>query len=90
MAARAYSGKTSVFLDEEILDQFITELDTRELQVGVSKASLTSLEEGLTTALRLQCLLIVEKRQRSQEVNMADLEINVLCCVARVEIQIEI
>ena len=41
--------------------------------MGVSQASPTSLEEGLTTALRLESLLIVEKRQRSQEVNMADL-----------------
>ena len=73
MAARAYPGKTSVFLEEEILDQFITALDTRELRMGVSQASPTSLEEGLTTALRLESLLIVEKRQRSQEVNMADL-----------------
>ena len=40
--------------------------------MGVSQASPTSLEEGLTTALRLESLLIVEKRQRSQEVNMAD------------------
>ena len=30
------------------------------------------MEEGLTTALRLESLLILEKRQRSQEINMAD------------------
>ena len=58
--------------------------------MGVSQASPTSLEEGLTTALLLESLLIVEKRQRSQEVNMADLETNVVCCVGSVEIQIEI
>ena len=40
--------------------------------MGISQASPTSLEEGLTTALRLESLLILEKRQRSQEINMAD------------------
>lgn len=39
--------------------------------MGVSQASPTSLE-GLSTALQLESLLMVEKRQRNQEVTMAD------------------
>ena len=49
MVAHDYPCKNFVSLEEEILDQFITALDTREKRMGVSQSSPTSLDEGLTT-----------------------------------------
>lgn len=74
MAARAYPGKDTSFVEDEILDQFIAALENREVRIAVSQSSPTSLEEALSTALRLESLHKVERQERqqkAQEVNMA-------------------
>lgn len=73
LAARAYPGKDATFVEDEILDQFIAALDNREIRLAVSQTSPTSLEEVLSTALRLESLFAVEKRQKQQEINMAEI-----------------
>ena len=59
-------------VDEELLEQFITALDTQELRLGVSQISPKSFDEALHTALKLEALFAVEqaKATSSQSVDL--------------------
>ena len=73
LSARAYPGKDPLFIEDEIVDQFISALDSRELRIGVSQTSPLSLDEALSTALRLESLHAIESKHRDARINMADI-----------------
>ena len=77
LAHRAHPGKDTVFVEEEILDQFIAALDCRELRMGVSQTKPKNVGKALTTALRLESLFSVEKKQQNCTANMAEQQQNV-------------
>ena len=71
LSARAYPGKDPLFIEDEIVDQFISALDSRELRIGVSQTSPSSLAQALSTALRLESLHAFESKHRDARINMA-------------------
>ena len=79
LARRAHPGKDPVFVNEEIVDQFISALDNRELRIGVSQTCPKSMDEALSTALRLESLFSIDKKQYPSTANMA-VQGNQDCC----------
>lgn len=76
LATKAFSpDQENAMVEEELLEQFISALDTRELRLGVSQTSPNNLDEALRTALKLETLFTVEQAKTiTQDVNMADME----------------
>lgn len=70
LATRAFPGKETAMIDEELLEQFISALDTRELRLGVSQTSPKSFDEALHTALKLETLFTLEQVKTKQDVNI--------------------
>lgn len=71
LAVLAYSEKDSRFVEEEMVDQFIKALDTRELRVGVSQADPKTLDDAVKLALKLESIHLTETQQNPSKINMA-------------------
>ncbi len=71
LAQLAYGERDSGFVEEEMIDQFIKALDTRELRVGVSQADAKTLDEAVKIAIKLETIHLAEVQENSTKVNMA-------------------
>jgi hypothetical protein len=71
LAQLAYGERDSGFVEEEMIDQFIKALDTRELRVGVSQADAKTLDEAVKIAIKLESIHLAEVQENSTKVNMA-------------------
>ena len=61
LAALAYQSKDASLIEEELVDQFIRALDTKELCVGVSQPDQKTLDEAVNLSLRLESIHLTEK-----------------------------
>lgn len=82
LVTSAFPDHSGKMVEEELLEQFVNALDSRELRLGVSQTSPKNLDDALHTALKLETLFMVEKTKTSQQaqvvkqdVNMADTEL---------------
>ena len=73
LAARVYPGKDPLFIEDEIVNQFISALDSRELRIRVSQTNPSGLDDAISTALRLEGLHGIESKHRDARINMADI-----------------
>ena len=64
IAALAFNEKDSQLVEEEMVEQFIKALDTRELRVGVSQADPKTLDEAVNLALKLESIVVAEQQTR--------------------------
>ena len=75
LAALAYQSKDASLIEEELVDQFIRALDTKELRVGVSQPDPNTLDEAVKLALRLESIHLTEKESETTnatKINMAE------------------
>ena len=70
LAALAYQNTENSLVEEELVDQFICALDTKELRVGVSQSDPKTLDEAVNIALRLESIHLAEN-QNNAKINMA-------------------
>ena len=74
---KAFPGQEGKATEEELLEQFISALDSRELRLSVSQTSPGTLDTALQAALKLETLFMVENNKCvTKEINMASNEIN--------------
>ena len=69
---KAFPDKESSATEEELVEQFISALDTRDLRLGVSQTSPKTLDEALQTAIKLETLFALEQAKTTKDVNMAN------------------
>ena len=72
LAALAYQNTENSLVEEELVDQFIRALDTKELRVGVSQSDPKTLDEAVNIALRLESIHLAEN-QNNAKINMAEM-----------------
>ena len=59
-------------VEEELVEQFIRALDSKELRIGVSQSDPKSLDEAVKLALRLESIHLAEmKNNNTAKLNMA-------------------
>ena len=63
LAALAYQNTENSLVEEELVDQFIRALDTKELRVGVSQGDPKTLDEAVNIALRLESIHLAENQR---------------------------
>ena len=75
LAARAFPNQELATMEEELIEQFVSTLNSRELRLGISQTSPETLDTALQTALKLETLFAVENSkkisEKDTEVNMA-------------------
>ena len=71
LASLAYGGRDPVFIEEELVDQFVKALDTRDLRVGVSQGDPKTLDDAVKMALKLESIHLTEAQHHEAKVNMA-------------------
>ena len=75
LAARAFPNQELATMEEELIEQFVSALNSRELRLGISQTSPETLDTALQTALKLETLFAVENSkkisEKDTEVNMA-------------------
>lgn len=71
LASLAYNGGDSAFIEEELVDQFVKALDSKELRVGVSQGDPKTLDDAVKLALKLESIHLTEAQQSISKVNMA-------------------
>ena len=81
LAALAYHNKDTSLVDEELVEQFIRALDSKELRVGVSQSDPKTLDEAVNQALRLETIHLAEQQNSNvaAKVNMAGDETADVC-----------
>ena len=68
----AYQNKDKSLVEEELVEQFIRALDSKELRIGVSQSDPKSLDEAVKLALRLESIHLAEmKNNNTAKINMA-------------------
>ena len=67
LASRAYDVKDSAFIEGELFDQFIKSLDTKDLRTGVTQSNPGSLDDALSTAMRIENTEILEKQRQGNK-----------------------
>ena len=72
LAALAYQNTENSRVEEEIVEQFIRALDTKELRVSMSKSDPKTLDEAVIVALRLESIHLAEN-QNNAKINMAEM-----------------
>ena len=65
LATRAFAGRDEKSLEEELVDQFVNALQSRELRLGVSQSIPTTLDDAVCQALRLEALFAVENTRHA-------------------------
>ncbi|CAB3989094.1 Retrovirus-related Pol poly from transposon, partial, partial [Paramuricea clavata] len=72
LAALAYQNKDKSLVEEELVEQFIRALDSKELRIGVSQSDPKSLDEAVKLALRLESIHLAEmKNNNTAKIKMA-------------------
>ena len=70
LAALAYQNTENSCVEEEIVEQFIRALDTKEVRVSMSQSDPKTLDEAVIVALRLESIHLAEN-QNNAKINMA-------------------
>lgn len=65
-----YQNKVNPFVEEELVDQFIPALDTKELCAGVIQSDPKTLDEAVNIALRQESIHLAENQNKTK-INMA-------------------
>jgi chorismate mutase len=70
--ASAYQNKDKSLVEEELVEQFIRALDSKELRIRASQSNPKSLDEAVKLALRLESIHLAEmKNNNTAKINMA-------------------
>ena len=72
VAALEYQNTENSRVEEEIVEQSIRALDTKELRVSVSQSDPKTLDEAVDVALRLKSIHLAEN-QNSAKINMPEM-----------------
>ena len=72
LAALAHQNTENSLVKEEIVEQFIPALDTKEFSVGVSQSDPQTLDEAVNVALRLKSIHLAEN-QNNAKINMVEI-----------------
>ena len=72
LAALAYQNTENSRVEEEIVEQFIRALDTKELRVTMNQSDPKTLDEAVNVALRWESIHLAEN-QNNEKINMAEM-----------------
>ena len=75
LAALAYQNTENSRVEEEIVEQFIRALDTKELRVSMNQSDSKTLDEAVNVALRLGSIHLAVI-QNNAKINMAEMSEN--------------
>ena len=70
LPALSYQNKDKSLVQEELIEQFICALDSKELRIGVSQSDPKSLDELVKLTLRLESIHFAEMKN-TVKINMA-------------------
>ena len=74
LAALAYQNTENLRVEEEIVEQFIRALDTKELRVSMNQSDSKTLDEAVNVALRLESihLAVIQNNQNQYGGNVRE------------------
>ena len=72
LAALAYQNTENSRVEEEIVEQFIRALDTKELRVSMNQSDPKTLDEAVNVSLKLESIHLAVI-QNNSKINMAEM-----------------